>query len=309
MPGIDELVADVKVDEKELNKTDKVPKEDDATKKETDKKKTKDTTDTEDHPSITIKDLAEEMGWNPDFQGEDFVTAEDFIRRGGEMQRTMRDHMRSQKSQIADLKQTIEDAKAHYESVYKVQVKNMKKELTRLKKLKNDAIEDGDTERVAEIDEQIDDLNKIPDDPPKSKKTSNADPEVAEAFNAWHKKNQWYGDDEELTQYADAQSELDKHKGLPYATLLKKITENVKAMFPDKFPSNKSTTTTTVTPKKNTVASPTNPGKRNKGHKYTFNDLSPEQQKLAKSFEKKGIMTVQEYVDDLVKIGQLGGGK
>ena len=256
-----------------------------------------------DGDDTTIEDLAEEMGWNPDFQGEDYVSAAEYIRRGGEIQKTMRDHMRSQKSQIQELKQTIDDAKSHYESVYKVQIKSMKKELSRLKELKKEAIEDGNSDRVDELDEQIDELKNIPDEIPKS--AQKADPAIAEAFQEWQTKNSWYGNDTELSNYADAQSNLDKYKGLPYPTLLKKVTDDVKAMFPEKFPK----TPGTPSPKKKTVESPTNPGNRSHVKKYTRSDLTEEQQRIMRSFVAKGVMSEQEYIDDLVKIGQLGGGR
>jgi hypothetical protein len=70
-------------------------------------------------------------------------------------------------------------------------------------------------------------------------------------------------------------------------------------MFPEYFGVKKE-----PKPKAPAVEGPTPPKKETKP-KFTYKDLSKDQQKMADFFEERGIKKKQEYVDELAKIGAL----
>ena len=110
--------------------------------------------------SDDIKALATKLGWNPDYDGDErnYVGAEDYILRSREIQDTTARTLRSTKRQVGELEKGFEALKTHNEKVYEVNVKNLKKELRELKKQRKEAKEDGDTELVRELDEEIKDI-------------------------------------------------------------------------------------------------------------------------------------------------------
>lgn len=48
-----------------------------------------------------------------------------------------------------------------------------------------------------------------------------------------------------------------------------------------------------------------NVARKSSNRKYSFNDLSYEQKKVAQDFKSRGIMTVEKYIKDLVDLGEL----
>ncbi|MHC4753457.1 MAG: hypothetical protein ACYTFW_26795 [Planctomycetota bacterium] len=157
-------------------------------------------------------------------------------------------------------------------------------------------MEDGDNKAVGEIDEQIDRINKIPDDPP-----ATAAPKSNPEFEAWRNKNDWYDADTELKAYADAQGAAPEFQGLPYATLLNRVTERVKKMFPDRFPE----AVKKKIPAAPTVEAPTKTRKTTSKSKNTFADLTDSQKRTCNEFVKLGVMTQEEYIKDLEDLGEL----
>ncbi|MHC4753458.1 MAG: hypothetical protein ACYTFW_26800, partial [Planctomycetota bacterium] len=64
-----------------------------------------------------IEKTAMKIGWNPDHKGErDFVSAEEFIIRGKEIQDTMSTQLKSTNKKITDLERGIQDIKAQKRS-------------------------------------------------------------------------------------------------------------------------------------------------------------------------------------------------
>jgi hypothetical protein len=243
-----------------------------------------------------IEQVAMKIGWNPKHKEGDreYVSAEDFIVRSKEIQGTMSKQLKTQTKKIDALTDGLRNLKNHNEAVFKANVASVKREVAKLKAERNEAAEDGDKDIVANIDAQIKELEKTPTELPKE--AQQPDP----AFLEWKEDNAWYENDKELRAYADAQGEAPEFKGLPYETLLKKVTGRVKKMFPEKFGETKEAT---KTPSAQTVEAAKIRGGGKK--KFTFSDLTSEQKKLCKTFEDTGVMKRDEYIADLVKIGEL----
>ena len=234
-----------------------------------------------------IETLATEMGWRPDGKDKEgkTVDAETYIRKGRDIQDTMRGHIKDQKQQLTDLGHSVDDLKLHNERVYKAEVITLKKELSTLKKEKKEAVEDGNVEKVDEIDERIDDVKEAIVKPePQEPSTDNPE------FNEWIKTNAWYRDDPEMAVYADTIA--DKHVGAPFKRVAALITKQVKEMFPEKFKGPEK-------PKPSPVEGAT---KKTTTTKFTKADLTENQKSIMKQFVRQGIMTEKAYIEDISKL-------
>lgn len=243
-----------------------------------------------------VEALAKEMGWKPkeNFGGDesDFVDAKSFIRKGQDIQDSMRKSLKNQKRQLSDMSSNIVELKQHNERAYKAEVANLKKELTSLAAQKKEAIADGDVEKVSEIDEQIDTVKESIAEPgPKSKEIQSDNPE----FDEWEKENPWYADPE-MARYAD--SIADENKGLSFKRASALATKRVKEAFPDKFPAKKTETTTRVE----------GSGRKGPAGKFTEADLTDSQKSIMKQFVKQGIMSKADYIKDIALVAAGGTG-
>lgn len=256
----------------------------------------------------SVEALAEKLGWNPDHEGPDKVDAATYILRSREIQDTMRDYNKDLKSQVSSLQESIKALQEHNESVYKVEVKKLQADIDRLKEEKREAIELADVDKVTALDEQIDSLQKDLNKPEKTGKGS-ADT-TNPVYDVWVKDNQWYENDDEMANYADAVAE--QYKGAPLERVFSIVTQKVKEVFPDKFESagqetgqetdkkgsDKKSSEKAIGPK-----SPVEKGSnREAGANFSVNDLSPEQRTIMNQFVRQGIMTEKQYVNDIAKL-------
>ena len=241
----------------------------------------------DDNPS-EIESLATELGWRPkdEFSGDDFIDAAMYIRKSRDIQDTMKSHIKEQKQQLAEMNNSVAELKTHNERVYKAEVSRLQSEVESLKNEKRTAIEDGDIAKVDELDKKIDGLKESMVEPkPETAKTT-ANPE----FEDWVKDNGWYLKDPEMAAYADTIA--DKHTGAPFKRLASLVTNQVKEMFPDKFPANRSTPT---------VSSVESAGRKTTT-KFTKADLTDGQKSIMKQFVRQGIMTEKQYIEDIKKL-------
>jgi len=245
-----------------------------------------------------VEALAKEMGWRPkeDFAGDetDFVNAKTYIRKGQDIQDSMRKSLKSQKQQLSDMTDSIAELKAHNERVYKAEVANLKKELISLKTQKKVAIEDGDVEKVNEIDEQIDAVKgsiKEPEPVKKTAKTQSQGESSTPEFDVWVKQNPWYITDDEMGQYADTIAT--ENKGLSFKRIANMVDKKVKEAFPEKFSEQKNVNVNRVE------------GSARRGSssgKLTEADLTSSQKSIMNQFVRQGIMTKNQYIEDIAKV-------
>jgi hypothetical protein len=263
------------------------------------KKEVEDGKKGDDTPIYTeVESLAMQIGWNPNHEGErDFVSAKDFIVRSKEIQDTMSTQLKNQDTKLSNLENSLNEVKQHHSRVYKAEVAKLKLEVSRLKTEKNKAISDGDHAKVEEIDGRIKEIEKIPEEVPATS-AKKPNPE----YEAWLEKNPWYESDSELKQYAITQGNSSEFEGLPYTTMLNKVTERVKAMFPEKFK---------TADKQKPVQTVETPQAKKKTEdksksKYKFSDLTEAQKKQCRDFVRLGVMKEEEYIEDLAKLGAIG---
>ena len=246
-------------------------------------------------PQLTdIEQLAVKIGWNPDHEGGDreFVSAEDFILRSKEIQATANKQNKSLKKKVDDLTKGLNLLQEHNDTVYKVQVKALKSRIKELEGRRKEAVEDGDTEAVTAIDDQIREIRDIPEELPVERVNA-----VPEEFEAWIENNGWYNTNREMRAYADAVGKEYAEKKLPLSKVYEMVTRDVKKVFPENFKDGKSAPAAPAvegasrTTRKSAAKS-----------KYTFNDLSREQQDICKQLVQMGLKTEREYIDELAEI-------
>ena len=267
-------------------------------------------TDEEESPDIgddkleaTVEELAQELGWKPqtDFQGheDDYVGPGEYIRRSKDIQTSMRKHLKENKTKLASMDAALRDIKVHYETTTKAQEKIHKKQIEALRKQRIEAIEEGDPEKVDAVESEMAELYETASRPMQEDRPQ-VNPEEEDAFVDWQANNPWYsvkgvGGDNEMTKYADSLADLPENRLLPYERKLNIVTEKVKAVFPEKFKQKSR-------PGVNPVEGPS-PGSNRR--KYSARDLSDEQREVMRNFVKAEVMTEKQYIDDLVKQGEL----
>jgi len=257
-------------------------------------KEAEETQELEDEESI--EQVAMKIGWNPNHEGGDRETlsAADFILKSREIQDTSSKTLKKQGREMAELKNAIKALGEHNKSLYQAQVAALKKEQSDLKIRRKEAKEDDDDSLVRELDDQLDQINKVPSELPEA--TTAVDPR----FSQWlDNGNEWYEDDEELRVYADVLAEQPKYKALitnDYTAGLKKIEEVVKQMWPQKFERS------APSPGAPSVEGGTRRKTTSRKSKYKYSDLSREQQDLADTYERHGVMKKEEYIRQLTEI-------
>ncbi len=243
------------------------------------------------------ENLAIELGWNPDHEGEDAVDARTFILRSRDIQDTMRKTNKDSKRKIDTLQKGIKDIKDYYHKLDETRAEKMASEIIRLNDERYTAIEEGDVDKVKGLDKDIKAAEK------------EAEPIMDEdednpLFDEWATDNKWYGTDNEMTQYADEQAQLSKYKGVPYQRVLQMIEKSAKDIFPDKFESNgkpesKGKKETPVSKVEGTT-------QKNSKKAPSVSDLDAEQKEMMKNIlSVDDSLTQKEYLKGLQEMGEI----
>jgi len=244
-----------------------------------------------------VKELATQLGWREDHNGDDAVDAVTYILRSKDIQKSMSQHNKDLKEQLHALNGSVSALKSHNESVYKAEVKKLESEVMALKKERRDAIELADVDKVEELDKQIDEKQKNIDKPlvaDKQPSTVVANP----VYDTWIKDNAWYLEDDDMAKFADTVA--GQYAGAPLDRVYAIVRTKVQEVFPDKFASVK-----TAEQVKNPVG-PKSPveGSSTKGVAGTFTkaDLTADQMQIMGQFVRGGIMTEEAYINDIAKM-------
>lgn len=238
----------------------------------------------------SLESVATELGWNSEYDGEDKVDAKTFLLKSREIQDTMRDHIKDQKGQLKELTSSVAELKSHNERVYKAEVSKLKSELETLKEEKREAIEDGDVDKVDELDEKIDGVEEAMKEPEPKEDTG-----INEEFEAWVAANKWYDKDPEMAAYADAIAS--ESKGASFQRVAALVDRKVREMFPDRFSEKPPDTPKAA----RTTSRVERSGGRPQGKQFTKSDLTESQKAIMSQFVRQGIMTEKQYIADIAK--------
>lgn len=252
---------------------------------------------------VSVEELAKELGWTPkdDFKGnkDDYVDAATYIRRSKDITEAKNNQIGSLKKQLKDISAVVNELKTHNERVYRTEVRRLEGELNTLKAERRVAISDGDVDKVEEIEKKINELHTDANQALNDAKGNNhPDPDSNTDWVEWKKSNGWYGEDDEMTQFADNFAK--RYEGVDFKRVLKIVRTEVERVFPEKFdkddkPSNKA------------ASNPVEPGTRKAATKTRFTkaDLTPAQRAIMGKFVRQGVMTEEAYIKDLATMGEL----
>ena len=247
----------------------------------------------------TIEDLATQIGWNPNYKGENSIDAATYILKSREIQDTMKDQNTGLKDQLTNMQSSVDALKEHNERVYKTDVRRMESEIETLKNEKRAAVELADVAKVDAIDKKIDDLEK---DLTKPKSNSKSTETTNSVYNTWVKDNQWYLIDPDMATYAESVAQ--QYQGAPLDRIYSIIRQKVAEVFPEKFATPSAPAAIPAAPAKPVgPASPVEAATNNaKPSIFTKANLTSEQISIMNQFTKTGVMTEEQYIKDIAKM-------
>jgi hypothetical protein len=239
---------------------------------------------------------AMESGWLPKDQWEgdadDWVPAKQYIKNGELFGRINAD-----KHRIRSLEQQVGVLVKHNEKVYE---SGYKAALQELKQDRKEALLEGDTERVLELDEKVEELQEEHKERVQEFKqeVQQANPTMHPSWEPWVERNRWYETDAAMRGYADGEAKQifasSQAQGiqLEYDKLLQEVSRKVRQRFPEKFGNPPS-------------RSATNKGDEDGGARSVSRkdrvELTPMEEEIARTLEKSGISR-DKYIADLKKI-------
>ncbi|MHA2266021.1 MAG: hypothetical protein ACXAEN_26815 [Candidatus Thorarchaeota archaeon] len=189
-----------------------------------------------------IEQRARDMGWRPkeEWSGpeENWKTAEDFVRIGenympvlkerlGKMEETIGELRTENKKVTGSLTKLAEWHRGTWKRQYA-------KALADIKAQKRAAVAEHDTEEYDRlVQEEADLLDEADGSDPGSPPADDTVPE----FYEFQTKNPWYGQDPEMTMYADGlQAVLTQYEGVSDdKTFFQEVEKRVRTRFPEKF--------------------------------------------------------------------------
>lgn len=252
------------------------------------------TTDETDNEVSEVEQEAIRKGWKPEgVEGKRHISAEEFLER-----ESLFGRIHKQDKALKRLEGTLEEMTKQHKKIAELE---RKKVLDELKSKKKEALENADYDAVLELDERIDDAKQV-----KTEAISHAKPDpdyVHPDFPAWHERNPWYNPESEPELFEAAeiigQGYVAKHPNAAAKDVFEYVEKTVKRMHPEKFERQTTRRNAVESGQRNTTT------RRNVEHKPTKKNLSAEQRRVMERFIARGVLTEEEYINQLVEIGEL----
>jgi len=237
--------------------------------------------------SSTIEDLAAQYGWNS--EGE--KSAEEYVKVALEK-------FPDQSKKIKQLFRTVEELKEHMSKTESRAYEKAKQEIDAQRK---QAIRNGDEALVEELDKAKEELK-----PAFQAAANEVHPAIAEfegRNSAWLNGTSY--EELKMQQWVEAHGAILGRKKLPVDEHMALLEQHVKKEFSAYFDNLDDGSDADI---KNPVSASrsnvTSSSSKAKGKTPTFNDLNAEQKKIARDFENLGVMSIENYIKDLVKHGE-----
>lgn len=242
---------------------------------------------------------AYDHGWRPkeewDGEPEDWVSAREFNKRASLFARIAK-----YGAENREMKESLRKLFDHNRKLYDA---GYKKAMEDLKTQRADAIEEGDTRRLVQVEDQIDNLKSEHENAIREFDTSVVDTkqtgptaEQQVIFENWLDANPWYQKNASLTQVADtlARSIVEKATAngnrVEYGKLLNQVAREVRENNPEFF-TNKQTKTSPVDGGSRGTKRPGNSGGR-----YSLNSIPAEERVIAQTIMQSTGLTEEQYV-------------
>ena len=269
---------------------------------------------TEQEPQISEDEaLARQSGWTPEEEWEGdpdgWVSAKEFNFRGELMSRIQKQtrQLQANEAEMGQLKEGLKSLGEHNKKIAEIE---RTKAIKALRKERLDALEEQDHERAVALEEEIDELKELSleEEAPAEPAATNQ-PVTPPEVQAWLDKpeNSWYSTDMVLQGVVDGigrdimAASPDTTPGSLIAKIEAKIDSdpNFSKLFEKVRPSKAGKSQSSV----NTPSGSSRGGKK----KFTASNLNDEQKQMAQRFVDAGAFkSTQEYVDQLVELGELG---
>lgn len=187
---------------------------------------------TQERVYTAVEQEALAQGWRPkeEFDGDPdrFIDAGEFVRRGELFSKI--DH---QNRELKQLRQAIDQFKQHHANVDKAAYDRA---LADLKRQRKEALAEGDVEKFAELDEQVEGLKEDRDQAISRQRQESAQAQQPDpAFGQWLQKNQWYQNDPIMKGAADSFGIQLAKQGVEPLEVLKQVEKKIKEEFKHKF--------------------------------------------------------------------------
>lgn len=224
---------------------------------------------------------AKAAGWRPkeEYEGDpnSWVDAGEFVRRG-----QLFDKISTQSRELKELRKVVEGLTEHNRKLAETK---KQEEINAIKKAKQMAIEDGDHAAIVELDEMLFDRKQ---ELKEAQQQTNAEAasQVHPAYWEFAQANPWYTKDKAMTAFADERGRELFESGYSMPEIYKKLSNEVRTEFAHKFKP-KSAPVTVETPRS-----------VNKSTAPKFQP-SPQEKAMAAMFARQGIMTADEYYEQL----------
>lgn len=229
---------------------------------------------------------AMKQGYNPDYEGTNKKSPKEYLQVAYDHNKVLKERNENLSQQNDELLSQVENLNRQMERVLQFTQEQKQKAVdAAVRKLKADrreAINDGDTELVERIDEQIEQEKKV------------AKPDNNPILDAWLAQNPWYSRDEELGLEADIIAKQLQDTGRftateqDYQKLLNLVSKKTKEKFPDKFKNPRKDDAPDVESARQSSVN---------GSKKTYADLPPEAKKACDEFVADKIMSREQYIE------------
>lgn len=260
-----------------------------------------------------VEKEARMFGWVPreEFRGsdEEWVDADVFVKRGKEINPILRKNNEILMKKLDEKAKEIDSIKASVEEFKKFQKESFERkqaeyevQIADLKARKREAIAEGNGDLVVDIDDQIDEIKEAQrtakeESKQKAEETQaqakTADIPEDPALQSWLGRNQWFGEDTEMTDVANGLG-ASVRRQFPHLSgqqFLDKLDEKIAEYFPHKVLGNKA--------RGSAVDSTGNVRGDVKGNKKSYDNLPDDAKAACDRFIKNGwIKSKQEYVDN-----------
>lgn len=234
----------------------------------------------------SVEDRAREQGWRPkeEFDGEPskWVSAETFVAKG-----ELIDRIESLGKKLKDSEKTIKMLSEHHS---KVKESEFKRAVDFLKSQKKAAYEEGDVDKIIELDDKIAEVRETQKALDRQERI-NEHPETHPAFQSWVSENKWYDKNKEMRADADTFGEAYARNN-PDKTpneVLEYVTKKIKKAYPEEF----------TNPRRNGPSGVEGGGGNRQAMSRDAFSLTEEETRVMNTFLRNGIMTKDEYIKEV----------
>lgn len=232
-------------------------------------------------------------GWKPEgVKGKRALSADEFNDRESFYERIHRLEKTNE-----GLRGTVDEMASQHQKIAEIE---REKAMDELKERKKQALAEEDYDTVIDLDDRIAESREVPVQKGHVQEETTEDP----AYASWAARNTWYNQAEDPGLYEEATTlgfaYKNRNPNKSSEEVFDYVENTIKRMYPDQFerPARRGA--------KVEGSRSASPRKRGGPKKHTKRDLNDNQRRVMNTYVKRGVMTEDEYISELAKIGELG---